>query len=122
MLWRRCFLQESERRHLTGVAIPQICNTLATECGTEWLIGNPTHVYEYWRQLNQRLESALFYAKQQNPDAVVAIIIDAADNAMIASDLFNEECFLKGLLRQVLPKGVFDCYYKNRKNSFNSIQ
>lgn len=101
------FLQESERRHLTEVAIPQICNTLAMECGTEWLIGNPTHVYEYWRQLNQRLESALFYVKQQNPDAIVAIIIDAADNAMIASDLFNEECFLKGMLRQVLPEGVF---------------
>ena len=26
---------------------------------------------------------------------------------MIASDLFNEECFLKGLLREILPEGVF---------------
>lgn len=101
------FLQESERRHLIEVAITQICNSLAVECGTEWFIGKPTHAYEYWRQLKQRLESALFYARQQNPDAIVAIIIDAADNAMIASDLFNEECFLKGLLREILPEGVF---------------
>ncbi|MDD3338081.1 MAG: NACHT domain-containing protein [Lachnospiraceae bacterium] len=101
------FLQESERRHLIEVAIPQICNTLATECGTEWIIGKPTHEYEYWRLLEQRLKDAVVYVKEQNPKAVVAIIIDAADNSMIASDLFKEECFLKGLLRESLPDGVF---------------
>ena len=101
------FLQESERRHLIEVAIPQICNTLATECGTEWIIGKPTHEYEYWRLLEHRLKDAVFYVKEQNPQAVVTIIIDAADNSMIASDLFKEECFLKGLLRESLPDGVF---------------
>lgn len=100
------FLQPSERRHLTEVAIPQICNTLAIECGTEWIIGNLSKEYEYWRLLNDRLEKAVSYVQQQNPLAIIAIIIDAADNSIVASSLFKEECFLNGLLSQVLPDGV----------------
>lgn len=100
------FLQHGERRHLTEVAIPQICNTLATECGTEWIIGRLSKEYEYWRFLNERLEKAVSYVKQQNPLAVVTLIIDAADNSMIAAQLFKEECFLQGLLSQSMPDGV----------------
>ncbi|MBU3228115.1 hypothetical protein [Clostridium algidicarnis] len=100
------FLQPGERRHLTEVAIPQICNTLATECRTEWMIGRLSKEYEYWRLLNERLEKAVSYVRQQNPLAIVAIIIDAADNSMVAANYFKEECFLKGLLNQSLPDGV----------------
>ncbi|TYQ13110.1 UNVERIFIED_CONTAM: NACHT domain-containing protein [Acetivibrio alkalicellulosi] len=100
------FLQPGERRHLTEVAIPQICNTLATECGTEWMIGRPSKEYEYWRFLSERLEKAVSYVRQQNPLAIVAIIIDAADNSMVAANYFKEECFLQGLLNQSLPNGV----------------
>lgn len=100
------FLQPGERRHLTEVAIPQICNTLATECGTEWIIGHLFKEYEYWRLLNERLEKAVYYVQQQNPSAIVAIIIDAADNSMVAGRFFKEECFLQGLLSQSLPGGV----------------
>lgn len=101
------FLQPSERRHLTEVAIPQICNTLATECGTEWLIGHPSKDYEYWRLLNERLEKAVSFVKQQNPSAIVAIIIDAADNSIVAADFFKEKCFLQGLLSQTFPDGIW---------------
>lgn len=101
------FLQDSERRHLTEVAIPQICNTLATECGTDWLIGKTIRDYEYWKAFNQRLGDSVSYVKQQNPKAVVVIIVDAADNSMMAADFFNEDCFLTGLLRDSLPEGAF---------------
>ncbi|HBN83760.1 MAG TPA: hypothetical protein DDZ89_07930, partial [Clostridiales bacterium] len=100
------FLQESERRHLTGVAIPQICNTLATECGTDWIIGSSALEFQYWRMFELRLANAVFYVKQQNPSAVVVIIVDAADNSMLASNRFKEDCFLNGLLRQSLPEGA----------------
>ena len=100
------FLQHGERRHLTEVAIPQICNTLATECGTEWMIGRLSKEYEYWRFLNERLEKAVSYVRQQNPSAIIAIIIDAADNSMVAANYFKEECFLQGLLNESLPDGV----------------
>jgi energy-coupling factor transporter ATP-binding protein EcfA2 len=101
------FLQPGERRHLTEVAIPQICNTLATECGTEWIFGRLSKEYEYWRMLNDRLVKAVSYVKRQNPSAVVVIIIDAADNSMVAANMFKEECFLQGLLNQTLPDDVW---------------
>lgn len=100
------FLQDCERRHLVEVAIPQICNTLAVECGTDWLFGKTMVEYEYWRALKQRLEDAAYYAKEQNPEAIVAVLIDAADNSMMAADFFEEKCFLGGLLRMQLPEGV----------------
>lgn len=100
------FLQDCERRHLTEVAIPQICNTLAAECGTDWLLGKMLKKYEYWRALKQRLGDAVYYVREQEPEAIVAIIIDAADNSMIASSSFKEECFLAGLLSMRLPEGV----------------
>lgn len=101
------FLQDSERRHLTEVAIPQICNTLAVECGTDWLIGKAAHDYEYWKAFDRRLADSVCYVKQQNPEAVVAIIVDAADNSMMASNFFSEDCFLNGLLREPFPEGAF---------------
>ncbi len=101
------FLQDSERRHLTEVAIPQICNTLAAECGTDWLIGKTMHDYEYWKAFNQRLEDSVYYVNQQNPEAVVVIIVDAADNSKMAADFFSEDCFLNGLLRDSFPEGAF---------------
>ena len=101
------FLQDSERRHLTEVAIPQICNTLAVECGTDWLIGKAAHDYEYWKAFDQRLADSVYYVKQQNPEAVVVIIVDAADNSMMASNFFSEDCFLNGLLREPFPEGAF---------------
>lgn len=101
------YLFPAEHRHLPDVAIPQICNTLAVECGTDLLIGRPFKEYEWWRFLNDRLKNAVNYVKEQNPQAVVVIIIDAADNSMIAADTFKEECFLQGILNQPFPKGVF---------------
>lgn len=101
------FLQPEERRHLADVAIPQICNTLAAECGTDWLIGRPNKEYEWWRFLKDRLEKAAQYVKTQNPKAVVTIIIDAADNSMIAAKSFKEEAFLHGLLNQSFPDNVY---------------
>ncbi|MEA4986443.1 MAG: hypothetical protein VB095_00030 [Anaerovorax sp.] len=101
------FLQPGERRHLTEIAIPQICNTLATECGTEWIVGRFSKEYEYWRILNDRLEKVVSYVKKQNPSAAVVIIIDAADNSMVAANVFKEECFLQGLLNQTIPDGVW---------------
>ncbi len=101
------FLQPEERRHLADVAIPQICNTLATKCGTNWLIGRPNKEYEWWRFLKDRLEKAAQYVRTQNPKAVVTIVIDAADNSMIAAKSFKEEAFLHGLLNQTFPDNVY---------------
>lgn len=101
------YYEPRDRRHLIDVAIPQICNILAVECGTDWLIGDVKKKYEYWRQLNNRLESAINYIKKQNSKAILGIVIDAADNSMLASKMFKEECFLKELLEQRFPEGVY---------------
>lgn len=101
------FLQPDKPRHLTEVAVTQICNTLAVECGTEMLLGKPQQEYEWWRCFMSRLEHAVQIVKAQNPSAVVVLVIDAADNCMQAAETYNSPCFLSGLLNLSLPEGVF---------------
>lgn len=100
------FRQRSESRHLLEVAIPQICNSLAAECGTDWLIGSSSKEYVLLRFLLDQLKHAVENVKAINPDAVVAVIFDAVDNSKIAANFFNEDCFIDSIISEILPDGV----------------
>jgi hypothetical protein len=101
------FLQHSDRRHLPDVAIAQICNSLAAECGTEWIIGNNLKEYELLRALLSRLKSAVDQVQVLNPKAVIVLVIDAADNSKIAASTFNETCFIDSIFTECLPEDVY---------------
>lgn len=100
------FLQSGEQRQLTEVAVTQICNTLAIECGSDWIIGRANKDYEYWRLLNERLTQAVHYVRELNSSAIIALVVDAADNSVIAAKEFGTDCFLNDLLRNQFPDGV----------------
>ena len=100
------FLLPSERRHLPDVAITQICNDLAVECGTDWIIGNSHKEHELLRLLLERLKAAAAYVKKMNPDAIIVLVTDAADNSKIAAETFKETCFVDSLLKEHWPEGV----------------
>lgn len=115
------FLLPSERRHLPEVAITQICNSLAIECGTGWIISRSHKEYELLRFLRERLKSAAEYIKKLNPNAVVVLVIDACDNSVIAAQTYNDVCFVDSLLKEHLPDGVA-CVVTSRTERCSSIE
>ena len=100
------FLQPDQPRHKAEMVIPQICNMLAIECKTELLLGNFNEDYLWWSALKDRLSHASIIVQERNPEAIVAIIIDAADNSVFAAKRMKEDCFLKKLLELDLPHNV----------------
>ena len=106
------FLQPDQPRHTKELAIRQICNMLALECGTELLLGTPSLDYNWWGAIKDRIEKAAAIIKDRNPEAIVAIIIDAADNSVHAANMMGNVCFLKAF--SLSPKCKNYCYRKNR--------
>ena len=100
------FCQPSEQRHLPKVALRQICNELAVACGTGWFLESQADDYEYLRYLKYQLEMAVQYVQKQNPHATVVLVIDAADNAVIAAKKYQSVCFVPMLLEEILPECV----------------
>ena len=95
-------------RHTHSVGLVQIANELASLKLCHPLIpsvhAQPSH---YLKAFNYRLEQAVQLLRGQNPDAKLVIFIDAADNAEMAAEEYNERAsFAKDLIRQKLPDGV----------------
>lgn len=100
------FLQPDLPRHKKEIAIRQLCNMLAIKCKSELFLGNPHDDYLWWSALKERLNQASSLVYGKNPEAVVVIIIDAADNSMFAANMMQQECFLQELLKLQLPKNI----------------
>jgi len=95
-------------RHPHNVGLVQIANELASLKLCHPLIpsvhAQPSH---YLKAFIYRLKQAVQLIRGQNPDAKLVIFIDAADNAEIAAEEYNERAsFAKDLIRQKLPEGV----------------
>ena len=100
------YLQPSDSRYECDTAIPQICNTLALECKTQFLLERRLKDSEFFQELCIRLEHAVKYVKSFSEDAIVLLVIDAADNAVFAAKQNGRTCFIDKLLQQHLPQGV----------------
>lgn len=100
------FLQPDQPRHKMEMAIPQICNMLAVECKTELLLRMPEEEHLCWSSLKDRLLQASIIVQEKNPEAVIALIIDAADNSVFAANRMKEDCFLKKFLELEFPHNV----------------
>lgn len=93
-------------RHKTGLV--QIANELAAEGFCHPLIPASTadasaYLSAFLHRLNQVVESI----RAANPDALVCLAVDAADNAQIAADEIDEpRSFPRDLLRVQIPDGV----------------
>jgi|GEM_PF-1262520 len=100
------YLQPSDSRYECDTAIPQICNSLALECKTEFLLERRLKESEFFQELCIRLEHAVKYVKSFSESAIVLLIIDAADNGVFAAKQNGRTCFIDKLLQQPLPQGV----------------
>jgi hypothetical protein len=101
------YLRGSSPRHRHEFALVQIANELAARGLCLPLIRTSTATdADYVRGLWLRLDLAARELRQRHPQALVLVVIDAADNAAIAGSRFAERPFVKDLLREPVPDGV----------------
>lgn len=97
----------SEPRHRHRDALIQIANEIALYGLCKILISRDTDLDDaILRAFLLRLSVAATALRTINQNAVLVILIDAADNAEMAAKEFAQSCFANQLLREELPAGV----------------
>lgn len=100
------YRNRSEPRHRHRDALIQIVNELATNGLCEPLIAQSTALPdEIIRKFLSRISTAVNSLQAVNKDAVLVILVDAADNAEMAASEFSEPCFANELLKEHMPDG-----------------
>ncbi|MEG4202802.1 hypothetical protein QUA20_02570 [Microcoleus sp. Pol7_A1] len=101
------YRNRSESRHRHRDALVQIANEIALhDLLCEILIPLSTDLDDaILRAFLSRLKTASTAIRKVDKDAVLAILIDAADNAEMAAKEFSESCFAHQLLREEVPEG-----------------
>lgn len=99
------YLNPSDRRHKHQWGILQISNDLASQTGTPFLLMRDEAPELYLRELKKRLQQAIQIIRSQYPKALLVLIIDAADNSLIAANEQEDKCFVKDLIQENLPDG-----------------
>lgn len=100
------YLDDSVIRHTHQNALTQICNEMAPKTGSSLLIPGRFNEYEYVSEFRKRLENAVSILTKSDPNALLTIIIDAADNSVTASETKQDKCFVHSLASlENIPKG-----------------
>lgn len=99
------YLDPEDRRHKHEAGILQICNELALKSGSNLLlsVGKPDEFY--LKQLKERMGAAISIIRSINPDAILSIVLDAADNSVTASELYGGKAFVRDLVEMEFPEG-----------------
>lgn len=94
-------------RHREKDALPQIANELAARGLCNPLIPvRGTDSKQYMRAFVTRLTQAVSLLRAKTPYANLYLIIDAADNAVMAAKEFDDSAFVPDLIRTAMPDGV----------------
>ena len=100
-------------RHREKDAFPQIANELAARGLCNPLIPvRGTDSKQYMRAFVARLAQSVSLLRAKTPHANIYLIVDAADNAVMAANEFDDSAFVPDLIRTAMPDGVklvFSC-------------
>lgn len=98
----------SSYRHRHRDALVQIANELAAKGLCHPLIpSNQADSSAYIKAFLYRLKQSIDSLKSKNSQALLCIIIDAADNAQMAAEEIGEaRSFVRDLIREKMPEGV----------------
>ncbi|MUL35408.1 ATP-binding protein [Gloeocapsopsis dulcis] len=100
------YRNRSEPRHRHRDALVQIVNEIASRGLCELMIPRATDLDDaILRAFLSRLNTAATALRKVNQGAILAVLIDAADNAEMAAKEFSESCFAHQLLREEVPEG-----------------
>ncbi|WP_018151191.1 AVAST type 3 anti-phage nuclease/ATPase Avs3a [Leeia oryzae] len=94
-------------RHRQKDALPQIANELAAQGLCYPLIPvRGTDSKQYMRAFVARLTQAISLLRAKTPVANLYLIVDAADNAVMAAKEFDDAAFVPDLIRTAMPDGI----------------
>jgi hypothetical protein len=98
----------STYRHRPKDALVQIANELAGKGLCHPLIPTPkADATAYVKAFLHRLRQSISSLRAENPDALLCVAVDAADNAEIAAQEIGESrSFVRDLLHEQMPDGV----------------
>jgi hypothetical protein len=98
----------SAYRHRHKDSLVQIVNELASKCLCHPLIPtSKADCTDYTRAFLHRIRQSISSLRVKHSDAILCIIVDAADNAQIAAEEIGEtRSFAQDLLREQMPHGV----------------
>ena len=98
----------SNYRHRHKDALVQIANELASNGLCHPLIPSPhAEPSAYMRAFLYRLKQAVTSLRSKSPQALLCIVIDAADNAQMAAEEIGEtRSFIRDLIREQIPDGI----------------
>ena len=100
------YRNRSTLRHGHRNALVQICNELAARGLCSPLLLQNDSDEQITRAFIQRIESSLLMLKSAVPTAKLLLIIDAADNAEMGAQEFNQNCFAHEIIREKFPDDV----------------
>jgi hypothetical protein len=99
------YLNSDDRRHRHENVFMQLSNELAQLAGSPFLLIHQPSDTQYIRAFKKRLTEACDIIRKSSPSAIVAIIIDAADNSVTAATQKDEHSFVQDLITMQLPPG-----------------
>lgn len=95
----------SERRHLHQVGLVQLANELAGKGLCDILLPTAASDRDFIVSFRDRLQQAAALVRKRSPDALLVVVLDAADNSVFAARLYREDAFVSSLLAEAPPEG-----------------
>lgn len=95
----------SERRHRHDVGLVQLANELASKGLCDVLLPVGGGDREFLVAFRDRLRQAAALVRKRSPEALVAVVLDAADNSVFAAGLHHDAPFVSSLLAETPPEG-----------------
>jgi len=99
------YLNTSDSRHLHKEAIFQISNELAKGIGSPFLLYPDNESHILIRELKSRIENAIRILRERNPESILVLILDAADNSITAAEKNHTKSFVQDLVSEKYPDG-----------------
>ena len=93
----------TSQRHDHRTAFTQISNELAADGWCTPLIPTDATEAQYTRVFMRRIRGVAEQLARDNPDALLTVVIDAADNAAIAAEEQQQHAFVTDLFREDWP-------------------
>ena len=100
------YRRPSAPRHEHQQGLVQLANELAAHGLCDPLIPVPAQPADYFRAFFARIRVACDALTARVPGALLAVVIDAADNAALCAQDTGERTFVTGLLREALPDAM----------------
>jgi len=94
-----------DKRHLHKYGLVEIINELAVASATGLLLNANVDQHDLVRLFVQKLKDTTQIVKARHPNAIVCIVIDAADNSISAAMDEREDSFVEDLIRCIVPEG-----------------